>query len=391
LPEPFVDFKAGLPQFPLETPPVELNERLDFRSQNAELEAARKNIKTALNAAGMVALPGHAPDFKFRDPEACRLMGIEDENTELNRETFIAQMHPEDREHGQKSIESALTGGKAVDVEFRVCLPGGGIRWILAKGMRLIEENRARDYFVLQDISQRKRAEELLLQKTQELALANQKLERFSAVIAHDLKNPLASISMIADLLGRSHLSVEGGKKVTLLKSVTRRMSHLIDELLQFAKAGALEELPKERVSFGVLIESVKSNLAAAITETQANLIIETELPEVHGNSSQLFQLLQNLISNGLKYRSDRVPELRIGSSEESNQWTIWIQDNGLGLDRTKSQKLFEAFQRFHTGIEGTGLGLAICKRIVERHGGKIWVESEVGVGSRFSFTLAKP
>ncbi len=350
-----------------------------------------ENLKTALAAAGMVAIPGYTPEHKFRDPAVCRLIGIEDENSEINQEPFISRIHPEDRIRSEASFRSALLSGETVSDEFRVCLPGGRTRWILSKGIRMIADNRPRDYFILQDISERKLAEELLFRKTRELSLANEKLDRFSAIIAHDLKTPLTSIVMLTDLLGRAQSLEDVLEKSRSIKSVANRMSQLIDELLEFSKASSQAELPQERVSLLALIEGVKSNLAAAISDSHAKLEIETNLPEVHGSSSQLFQLLQNLISNALKYRADRAPVLRIGSREQSDHWCIWIKDNGIGLDLSQSENLFEPFQRFNTAVEGTGLGLAICKKIVERHGGRIWVESEVGVGSRFYFTLGKP
>ncbi len=178
--------------------------------------------------------------------------------------------------------------------------------------------------------------------------------------------------------------------KARKIKTAASRMATLIDEVLQFAKTNHDAHLPKENVSLNYLLEVVKDNLAAVISESHAQINVNQKLPEVTGSPSQLFQLLQNLISNALKFRSTRFPEVNISAKDQDTHYLISVKDNGIGFDSSLSHKLFEPFERLQSEVEGNGLGLSICKKIIEQHGGQIWVESEIGVGSQFSFTLSK-
>jgi len=243
---------------------------------------------------------------------------------------------------------------------------------------------------ISRDITERKNIEEQIKRKNQELSRVNEKLKRFAAIVAHDLKNPLASMSMGADLLNRAKSMIEVDKRSKVIKDIADRMANLIDELLLFASSETEEVKIKEPVRIHDLMNIVKSNLASAIRQSHAKVEISNNLPEVFGNPILLLQLFQNLIANGIKFQSERSPILKVTSQDAGTQIVITISDNGLGISAANVSEVFEPFRRFHSNIQGNGLGLSICKKIVEQHGGEIWVESKMGIGSQFSFTLPK-
>ncbi len=164
----------------------------------------------------------------------------------------------------------------------------------------------------------------------------------------------------------------------------------LISDLLTYSQATKTSDA-SEPVSMNEVVETAKKNLATSIEETAAE-IFTTDLPAVQANSVPLVHLLQNLISNALKYRSDKKPRLRISADEEGDYWRFSIQDNGIGIAKEFQSQIFGIFKRLHNRSEypGTGIGLAICQKVVEQYGGRIWVESEPGRGSTFFFTLPR-
>jgi signal transduction histidine kinase len=366
-------------------------DEIKLRNKTAELELTKEQLKLTLEAAGMVALPGRRLWEKIKSPELCRFLEIEDENTELDRDFLRNLMHPDDKKHTVDVFDEARVRGGPVVAEYRQFLPNGKLRWVMAKGAYVVNKQGGSGYFILQDITQRKNSEEQVKQKSHELSQVNQKLERFSAVVAHDLKGPLNTIAMAADLITGADSIIEIKESAEFIKSGVSRMATLISDLLEFAKSENNASLSKETVSLLDIVETVKLNLHAAIAETLADIEAGPLLPNVSGYPTQLLQLFQNLVSNALKFRSSRAPKLILNVKESGDHWLVTLKDNGLGIDLAKSPKMFEPFQRFHADkAEGTGLGLSICKKIVEMHGGKIWVDSEPGIGTQFSFTLSK-
>jgi chemotaxis family two-component system sensor kinase Cph1 len=166
-------------------------------------------------------------------------------------------------------------------------------------------------------------------------------------------------------------------------------MEMLIRDLLAYSQAGKASDSPGDSVNIREVIEIVKKNLSTTIEETQAEISMSS-LPMVRGDSVPLVHLFQNLLSNALKYRSERRPRIRIAATQDGDQWRFTVEDNGIGIAKEFHAQVFGIFKRLHDRAKypGTGIGLAICQRIVEKHGGKIWVESELGRGSIFSFTL---
>ncbi len=241
------------------------------------------------------------------------------------------------------------------------------------------------------DITERKKAEEILKLKLEELARSNAELEQFAYVSSHDLQEPLRMVTSYLQLLQRRYqgnIDDKADKYIHFAVDGAFRMQNLINDLLEFSRVTTRGREPEPTDSEFVL-NQVLSNLELYIKENKAT-VSHGSLPEVMADSTQLVQVFQNLIINGIKFHSEEAPKIHISAEKKASEWVFSVQDNGIGIDPQYSEKIFEVFKRLHKKEEypGTGIGLAICKKIVERHGGRIWVESELGKGSTFYFTL---
>ncbi|HMK45455.1 MAG TPA: PAS domain S-box protein, partial [Methanocella sp.] len=244
---------------------------------------------------------------------------------------------------------------------------------------------------IITDVTERKRIEKALEWERLELKRSNQDLERFAYLASHDLQEPLRTISSYLTLLNkryRDKLDSNGVEYLNYTVEGAEHMRQMIKDLLEYSRVG-ISDTPIERTDLQKILDHAKKNLYAAIKESKAT-ITQTPLPIVTADSAQIYQVIQNLLSNSIKYRSDRPPEVRVTAERKGNEWVISVSDNGIGIDPQYFGRLFVVFQRLHSRAEypGNGLGLALCKKIVERHSGRIWVESEQGKGSTFRFTL---
>ncbi len=241
------------------------------------------------------------------------------------------------------------------------------------------------------DITERKRAEERLTQAMEELARSNADLEQFAYITSHDLQEPLRMVSSFVQLLERRYkgrLDQNADDFINYAVDGVDRMQSLITDLLAYSRVGSWGRQFKP-VSSEVALDRALSNLLVAIEQSGA-VVTRDSLPVVMGDDIQLVQLFQNLIGNSIKFCGDRVPRIHISADEQGNEWVFSIRDNGIGIAPEYFERIFSLFQRLHNRKEysGTGIGLAICKKVVERHGGKIWLESEPGTGSTFYFTI---
>ncbi|MEG4287387.1 ATP-binding protein [Microcoleus sp. C2C3] len=258
---------------------------------------------------------------------------------------------------------------------------------------RAVEKALQEQNLVLQqEISNRQRAESALLKSNQELARSNAELEQFAYVASHDLQAPLATIASYAQLLEKRYKDQLDSKASKFIDNIVHgctRMQTLIDDLLEYSRVGRSRK-PFQLTDCNHAVEQALANLQGAIRETQA-VVTYSELPAVMGDISQLVQLFQNLVGNSIKYRHDAPPVVHITACKQEKDWLFSVSDNGIGIATQHRARIFQIFQRLHTQKEysGTGIGLAICQKIVERHGGYIWVESKPGQGSTFYFTVA--
>ena len=241
------------------------------------------------------------------------------------------------------------------------------------------------------DITERKKAEEMLKLKIEELARSNAELEQFAYVSSHDLQEPLRMISSYLQLLQRRYqgkLDDKADKYIYYAVDGASRMQNLINDLLEFSRV-TTRGREHEPTNCEFILNQVLSNLEIFIKENKAT-VSHGYLPEVIADYTQLIQIFQNLIINGIKFHSEEAPKINISAKKKESEWVFSVRDNGIGIEPQYSEKIFEVFKRLHKKEEypGTGIGLAICKKIIERHGGRIWVESELGKGSTFYFTL---
>jgi len=244
---------------------------------------------------------------------------------------------------------------------------------------------------IAHDVTERKAMEKALKKKTEELARSNEDLEQFAYVASHDLQEPLRTVASYVQLLAKRYegkLGSEADEFIGFASDGAVRMWKLINDLLTYSRVGTQGKELSPTDSEAVLALSL-NDLKLAIEENGA-LVTHDPLPRVIADHFQLGQLFQNLIGNAIKFRSNEPPRVHLSASRNGNGWTFSVRDNGIGIAAEYSERIFVIFQRLHSRKEyaGTGIGLAICKKIVERHGGRIWVESEVGKGATFYFIL---
>jgi PAS domain S-box-containing protein len=244
---------------------------------------------------------------------------------------------------------------------------------------------------VARDITERKKTEEELRRLLDELKRSNVELEQFAYIASHDLQEPLRMISSYTELIAnryRGRLDSDADEFIEYIVDGTSHMKTLLNDLLTYSRVGRRTE-PFSIVDLGSAFDSAVKNLKTVIDENHA-VITREDLPAVLADRVQMVQVLQNLISNAIKFRGNEPPGVHVSADHGEKEWTVRVRDNGIGIDPRYYDKLFIIFKRLHSREEypGTGIGLATCKKIVERHGGRIWAESEPGKGSTFCFTI---
>lgn len=236
------------------------------------------------------------------------------------------------------------------------------------------------------------RLQRQLMEQNQELARSNRELEQFAYVVSHDLQQPLQSVTGFIRLIQMKYQNGLDDVAVDYLNRIHEvggRMQRLIQDLLAYSKVGSQTQ-EFQPVDCQHILKQVLDNLQLAIAEKQVALSHDA-LPTVMGNETQLIQLLQNLISNAIKFvQPETIPKIHISVVKQGNQWLFGIHDNGIGIEPHNLERVFEIFQRTQSAkaYQGTGIGLATCKKIVENHGGRIWVTSELNIGTTFYFTI---
>jgi len=241
------------------------------------------------------------------------------------------------------------------------------------------------------EIAERKEAERGLKRISEELRRSNADLQHFAYAASHDLQEPLRVIEGFIKLLARRYegkLDAKAAEFIGFAIEGVKGMRALIKDLLDYSRIGTID-MNLNPANFSEAVEKAVFNLRAAVEESGA-AITHDPLPTIRADQVQISRLFQNLIGNAIKFRGKEAPVIHISAKRTEDGWTFFVRDNGIGIDPDNAERIFAVFQRLHTKEEysGTGIGLAICKRIVERHGGRIWVMSEKGKGSTFCFTI---
>lgn len=327
------------------------------------------------------------------DEEMYRIFRITRDQFSGTYGAWEATVHPEDLAREDAKIQDVFRGMGNYDSEFRIVWPDKTIRYVKANAvvvrdasgrpLRMIGTNR--------DVTDQRRAEDELRKTVDELARSNSELERFAYVASHDLQEPLRAVTGCLQLLQKTYGEKLGADADELIRHAVEgaaRMRTLIGDLLAFSRVGTGGK-PFEPTDCDDALDLAIANLEVTLRENRA-IITRDPLPNISADPTQLPQLFQNLIGNAVKFHSEEQPRIHIGAEWQDGDWLFSVRDNGIGIEAQYRERIFVIFQRLHTRAEysGTGVGLAICRRIVERHGGQIWVESEPGKGTTFFFTL---
>jgi light-regulated signal transduction histidine kinase (bacteriophytochrome) len=297
-------------------------------------------------------------------------------------------MHPDDLEESILQWRHSIATGEPFHAQQRLRREDGTYRWHLSRALAMPDPNGNISMWIgsSTDIHEQK-------QKEDELRRANDDLQQFAYSASHDLQEPIRNVAVYSEIISRRYRGVldsDGQKFLGFLTEGGRRLATLIDDLLAYTRAGALDG-PLGTVNAAAVLEQTLSNLAEAIRESNAT-VTAGPLPEVQVGAAHLQQVFQNLIGNALKYRQEDPPRIHIEASNQGTAWRFAVRDNGIGIDPQYKENIFGVFKRLHRDQKygGTGIGLAICQRVVERYGGRIWVESTPGKGATFFFALPR-
>jgi light-regulated signal transduction histidine kinase (bacteriophytochrome) len=291
------------------------------------------------------------------------------------------------REESLDKIKRTLSGELWEVVELPILRKDGEIRIALWNSANVYAPDGTTITTIIaqgQDITERKQAE-------QRLKRSNESLEQFAYVASHDLQEPLRIIASYSQLLERRYkdkLDQDADDFIEFIVDAADRMQKLITDLLVFSRVGSKDVAPG-RVDSTEVIRKVIAAMSATIEENKAAVTYE-RLPVLIAPEISFTQIFQNLLGNALKFRSPEPPKIHVAATEHNNEWIFSVRDNGIGIEPQYKERIFQIFQRLHSKQEypGTGIGLSICKKIVENWGGRIWVESELGKGSTFFFTI---
>ncbi|MDX1578109.1 MAG: PAS domain S-box protein [Gemmatimonadota bacterium] len=335
-----------------------------------------------------------AGNFVFWNDSLADLLGYPSDRLEgLNYRAYTREGHA--AQVFETFAEVYRTGRPARVFGWEIVRPDGSLRYAEASAGPIDDERGEIVGFrgIVRDVTDRRATEERLEERTRELARSNEELRQFAYVASHDLQEPLRMVSGYTRLLARRYegrLDEEADLFLRYAVEGVDRMQRLIRDLLDYSRVHT-HGRSFERMKLEDALAWALANLEGAISDLDAR-ITHDELPVVRADRSQLGQLFQNLLANALKFRGDRRPEIHVGVQGRPEVWQVSVRDNGIGIDPEHRTRVFEIFQRLHAPdeFEGTGIGLAICKRIVDRHGGQIWIEPSPGQGSTFVFTLPR-
>lgn len=329
----------------------------------------------------------------FANRALARIHGLEDPG-ELVGRSFLDFLPPGLRDRIENELKNTADTGDVAEVKvLPIVGKDGHTAFVEVKPAPVVEEGRITGTKgVVRDITERKEAEERLARYAEELKRSNGELEYFAYIASHDLQEPLRKIAGFTELLAkryRREMGPDADRFIGHIVDSTNRMRTLINDLLSYSRitTRGREFSP---VDLNAVLGQVLSDMELALKESGASVVSDT-LPAVMADGPQMGQVLQNLIGNALKFQGESPPRIQVSAVKNNGEWLFSVRDNGMGFEAEYAERVFLMFQRLHSGTEypGTGIGLALCKRIVERHGGRIWAEPEPGKGTTFYFTIS--
>lgn len=303
----------------------------------------------------------------------------------------IFDLHPKEELDHSNQVLNKMQKKKKLSVETCFVRKDGSVFIAEATPCKYLLGDKPVIHVFIQDITERKRKEKKLRTFNQQLQTKNKELEQFAYIASHDLQEPLRTVNSLANLFideYRGKIDSEADLALQFLSEASTHMSNLVKGLLDYSRIG--RNMTLGNVDCDKLIEAVQKDLAVLIEETKATFKID-HLPQIMGNETNLRILFQNLITNAIKFRKENtIPHIVIKVTKKKTDWLFSIQDNGIGIDEKHHEKIFVIFQRLHlkNEYEGTGIGLAHCYKIINLHGGEIWVNSQINEGSTFNFTI---
>jgi|GEM_PF-4805441 len=368
----------------------------ELQSLNEQLRGVQREL---LEAQRLARLGSFAISFNKNgqvewSEEMFRIYGRPLEKGNPTITEAFETIHQDDVEYARTLIEECKKNKTRVEFEHRALQPDNTIRHVHATLNPVVDisGNVTRIFGTALDITESKTQQQKLNDALLELERSNKELEQFAYTVSHDLQEPIRMIKSYAQLIiVKEHKSIneKTSEYFSFIEESAERMHQLVSDLLRYSKINTGAKISEE-IDCNTIVNEVLSDLRFSIEEL--NAIIETDkLPTIKGDRTQIRQLFQNLIQNALKFRSERRPEIKLSGRENGTCWLFTVSDNGIGIERQHLGRIFIIFQRLHTREEypGTGIGLALVKKIIERHGGNVWVESEEGKGSTFYFTIA--
>ena len=356
------------------------------RTQAEELNRALANS----SQIGVYIVQGGR--FQIINPKFQEYTGFSE--AELLGMESLSLVHPEDREMVRENAVQMLKGKRSSPYEFRTITKGGETIWTLETVTSIQYKGELATLGSFMDITEHKRMELKLRERSDELEKVNKELEDYTSIVSHDLAAPLRSIQSFTSFLIEDYgdkLDEQGRDYLERLKNSSLRMQQLIEDLLTLSRVGR-RYTGVEMVDLNGLLEGVKDDLKGQIDKAGAEIIIH-DLPTISTQRTWIGQLFRNLIDNALKYNESKLPRVEIEGEEREGDHLFKVKDNSIGIEEKYLSQIFNIFERLHPQSEyggGTGVGLAICKRIVESWGGKIWVQSKVSEGSIFYFNIPK-
>lgn len=362
----------------------------DRRSSEKALEDNEARLRLALEAGGAGTFDWDlVSDHSVWSAGHFTLFGLQPNAVEPSHAVWSDRVHPDDLNRVEREMQDCIEGKAPYRSEYRVISDDGSVHWLHARGQCLNSAAGTPERVIgaVVDVTERKQAEESLVR-------LNEELELFAYAASHDLQEPLRSVMSCTELLARNYqskLDPAGQELIQFILGGAVRMRTLIQDLLALSRIGTSENAALQPVAMDDVLHSTLTAIKTAVDESHAQVRAE-HLPRVGGDAAQLSQLLQNLLTNAIKYGRPGVPpEIRVWAERDGAMWRMGVRDNGQGFAMEEAQLIFRPFKRLHgREVPGTGIGLAICKRIVERHSGRIWAESTPGEGATFFFTLLR-